>query len=349
MRTGSTLMLAGILACTGCTTVTLEEYTLRQTQTSGEARDRLVLNCLATVAADPDALPPYALCSNGVSTATDSITVGQASTWAPHKRVLENLGLTASRSPKGQWTVDPSGEYQQLEAIHAACLWALFGPQRACEAYPTGILGDPTHYLDGKPHFGVEARLARTWPGWIHYGRLKDVPLHARYKAHKGHTWVWVMPEDSESFAQFTLVLQDIATLEPTIIASPPLLVQLTEYQITQLVDLSSEAGKAKNVTISTPEPPRAVKLAYKDVIDKAIQEGLRKTGKVNLTRAQWLAYTEPWPGVRNSAGAAAVSPATGIAALPSREPTNVLVLPRAPAPVYTVPERTPPARPAPQ
>jgi hypothetical protein len=282
------LVSLGLLACTGCTTVWLEEYTVRQTKSSGAGRDQLVMNCLATVAANPDALPPYALYSSGIATVTDSVTLAQTTTWAPMKYLLQNLGLTASTAPKGQWTVDPAGEYQQLEAIHAACLWALFGPEHSAQAYPTGILADPGDFPDGKIHLAVEERLARTRPGWVHRGRLIDVPACARYKAHKGATWVWVMPEDAESLAQFTLVLQDIATLDPTLIARPPLLVQLTTYDITQLPDLSSEAGKKKNVMITTPELPRAVKKEYRELIEDRIRAGM-KSGKVNITRAEWL------------------------------------------------------------
>ena len=169
------LFVMGMVACTGCTTLSLERYTRHQVKTGGEGRDELVLNALAAVAADPDALPSYALYTSGITVVTDSVTLNEASTWLTHKLPSTNLGLTGSHSPKAQWTADPCGEYQQLQAVHAACLWALFGPERAEQAYP-GVLGDPTAYLDGKPHFGVEKRLANTRPGWIHYGQLKDVP-----------------------------------------------------------------------------------------------------------------------------------------------------------------------------
>ena len=69
------LIAAGLLSCTGCTTVWLEEYTIRQTESSGGGRDRLVMNSLAAVAADPNTLPPYALYSNGIATVTDSATI----------------------------------------------------------------------------------------------------------------------------------------------------------------------------------------------------------------------------------------------------------------------------------
>jgi hypothetical protein len=147
----------------------------------------------------------------------------------------------------------------------------------------------------------------------------------ARYKWHRGETWVWVMPEDAEAFAQFTLVLQDIATLDPTVITPPPLLVQLTTFELTKIPDPSD---KTKFVTIATNEI-RAIKLEYRAEIEKAIQDGMA-TGDINLSREQWLAYTEPWYGVRSSNTISAAAPSLsgraqpallnpGISAIPGR------------------------------
>lgn len=344
------LAAATVPPCTGCASFVLKEYTLQQAKSAGEGRDSLVLRALATVAANPDALPSFALYSSGITTITDSATLNFTDTWAPFKYLLYNLGFTVSASPKGQWTVDPTVEYQQLQAMHAACLWALFGPECAARAYPTGILGDPQQYLDGKPHFGVEKRLSTLRPGWVQIGRLQDVPHCARFKAHKGKTWVWVMPQDSESFAQFTLVLQDIATLDAAIIASPPILVQLTTVQTTSLPDPTAGPGGNKNVAIKSLEI-RAVKKEYKELIEKAIQAGISaeegKTGKVNLTWAEWMAYTEPWAGVRGQSGSTPTTPSPASTSMSVAAPTGVLLttpnpaapsLPPTPSPIGPLP-----------
>ena len=60
-------------------------------------------------------------------------------------------------------------------------------------------------------HFDVADRLANLPHGWLCMGRLKDVPLCARYKAHSGDAWVWVMPDGMKGFSEFTLIVQDIA------------------------------------------------------------------------------------------------------------------------------------------
>jgi hypothetical protein len=312
-------VLLALATCHGCTTVSLTEYTINQNRTAGECRDRAVLDCLASVAANPDSLPSYAVYSNGVTTLQDTVNPGYTATWAPAKATANALAITASRSPKGLWTVDPAADYERLEAFHAACLWVLFGPERAWAQHPE-ILGDAQEYLNQKPHFGVASRLAKLPPGWLRVGNLTDVPVNAYYKSHCGKTWVWVMPDAAESFAQFVLVFQDIATLDLNNVYSPPLVIQMTTYGVSNLPDASDPK---KAVTISTTEP-RAVKLAYRDYINKAIQASLDTGKPVALTRTQWLEYTEPWTGLRM---APVLSPA---ASMPSRTPAGIQLSPSA-------------------
>jgi hypothetical protein len=295
------------VVCCGCTTDSLKHYTLTQNRTGGEARDRSVLDCLAAVAANRDILPSFSIYSAGVATVTDSLTLGDTVWWTPATPILEVLALTGSRSPKGQWTVDPAVEYERLEAMQAACWWVLEGPEIGVPAY-SQILGDPAKLLDNKPHFGVDWRFERIRPGWLCIGSRREVPACARYTGHYCDTWVWVMPDQTDSFAEFTLVLQDIATLDPTIITPPPILVQLTRNKITKLPD---PADKTKKETIATTEI-RAVKMDYRDTIDKAIREGL-KTGKgVDLSQRQWIDYTDPWFGQRTGNTVAAAPSLTG-------------------------------------
>lgn len=306
MKIALGLALFLLAACAGCTSVAVQEYTLSQNRTSGAIRDDLTLTCLAAVAANPDALPSFALVSSGLPSVTDSVNLSHTATWTHGGYTSEAFGAMASTTPKGQWNVDPVAEYERLEAVHAACLWALFGPERANTIY-AGILGDPRVYLDQKPHFNVEHRLARLRPGWVGVGTHHDVPACARYKGHKGDTWVWVMPDDAAAFADFALSLLDIATLDVTAIYTNPILVTLTVYRLTKIPDLSDPTKKV--VTIATSET-RAVKPEYRGVIEDAIRAGFEQK-QVPLSRAQWLAYTEPWFGTRT---APAASPAMTMA-----------------------------------
>ncbi len=315
------LALVALAACSGCTTVSLNEYTISQNRTAGECRDKAVLDCLAAVAANPDTLPSYAVYSNGVTSVQDTLNPGYTALWNPGKATAHTLGMTASRSPRGLWTLAPMADSERLQAYRAACIWVLFGPERALAQNPE-ILLDSQQLLNQKPHFGVASRLAKLPPGWVRRGDRKDVPPDACYKSHCGKTWVWVMPGAAEAFAQFVLVFQDIATLDINIIYSPPLIVQMTTNSVTKLPD-PSDATKA--VTISTTEP-RAVRLEYRDQINKMIQASIDTGNPVALSRAQWLEYTEPYAGLRT---APVLSPAPS---MPGRSPTGLQILPQAPS-----------------
>lgn len=300
------IVLLGV-ACTGCTTVALNVYTREQIRSSGECRDDAVLNSLAAVAADSDLLPSYGVYSAGVTTFTDSGSISQTVTWAPLAFTLETLNLSGYRQPKPQWTFDPTVDYERLQAMHAACLWAVCGEARSKAQYPA-ILGRQEDFLDQKPHFAVEYRLQQIQPGWLHVGCAKDVPSCVRYKAHKDDTWVWVMPADHEAFAQFTLTLQDIATQDVPAFYSPPIVMLLTTSYVTKVLDPND---KTKATTINTTEY-RTLKPQYKLEIEKLLQSSLTTGNAIKLTRAQWLEVTELYTGVRTSSTG---TPATSLPA----------------------------------
>jgi hypothetical protein len=290
-------LLLGTL-CTGCTTLALENSTLAQIQTIGDLRDREVLHCLAQVAADPDALPSFAVSSDGTTRITDQVSFGAITTWsrAVNGFSMQSLSANPSRSPLGTWTVDTVGDFERLEALRCACLWALRGgPQ--CRA-DCEILEDPRQHPNGRPHFGVADRLARLPVGWIGAGGLKDVPCNARHKAHCGSTWVWVLPEHAEAFAQFELAVLDIALLDYATIYFPRLLVTLVRDDATKVPDVT-DATKKQAVSV---QEVRAVKPEYLDAIESALRKGMRDpAGRVQLTYAQWMEYTEPYHNPRTT------------------------------------------------
>lgn len=233
------VVLALALAPSGCTAMSLERHTVNQSQTVTDYRYHAALHALAMVAADPHTLPSYSLVANGVAAVTDTGMLSTTTTWSGQPEVFASqmLGLTGSRSPNLQWTVSTVAEYSQLEAMRCACRWVLEGPE-GLGPDCLHLLADPETDLSPGPHFGVTQRLTRLPQGWLHVGRLGDVPARACYKDHCGDTWVWVTPEGMEGLAAFTLVLQDISTLnvvDPTAPAtvSPPTLVTLWVVQAT--------------------------------------------------------------------------------------------------------------------
>jgi hypothetical protein len=56
---------------------------------------------------------------------------------------------------------------------------------------------------------------ALTVPGWYGVGCKKDVPKEACFVGHCGNTFVWVLPDNTEHLANFTLAILDIVTATP--------------------------------------------------------------------------------------------------------------------------------------
>ena len=176
--------------------------------------------------------------------------------------------------------VDPSAEYTQLEALRSACQWVLYGPERANGDYP-GILDSPINNPYPGHHFGVADRLRQLPCGWLHVGRLIEVPLAACYKAHHGDTWVWVDSEGMKGLAEFTLVLLDIATLDLNdgdASQAPPVLVTLIRQPSTfyMLPEANWESLKTKlNSKLNDFEDPNK-KLILDDQNKKLILDDLK-------------------------------------------------------------------------
>ena len=218
--------------------------------------------------------------TTGTTTVTDSVTLGDAITATTLKPTIDAISANAIRQPKGQWTVDPAADYERLSAIHAACLWMLFGPEVSYKAYP-GILGSQVDYLDTMPHFDVARRLSRIPPGWFKIGKSCDVPKCARYTGHAGKTWVWVMPPDSESFAEFSLALLDIDSLDLALsVYSNPILVVPTTTVTTKI----PTPGVAGNAAAISSTEWRVVKKEYKTTIENEIQKANANKKPVDLT-----------------------------------------------------------------
>jgi hypothetical protein len=297
MRAAHVLALAiAAISAGGCTTTSLSHYTINQIETASDVRTRETLNCLAAVAANADTLPSFALLSDGAVHVQDQDTFSPTTTWSRliNSFATQSLEFTASRSPYGQWTVAPVVDQAPLEAMRCSCQWVLYGPEVACRNCP-GLLDSAENDHTQSPHFGVADRLRRLPPAWLHVGKLKDIPACALYTGHCGDTWTWVTADGTEGLNDFMLVLLSIATLH-TASYSSPLLVNLTKEVVTPLPDPTDSSKHVATVTILN----RAVKQEYIEIVNNEIKKALSsRGGVVDLTWAQWMAYTEPWLGAR--------------------------------------------------
>jgi hypothetical protein len=225
-------LAAAATASTGCTTLSLERQTLAQTGTVVDMRYREDLDNLAMIAKDPMALPSYASIYAGTTQVTDNASLSSTTVWLAkgvmgsltHGFNSEAANPQVSRAVLMNWSLDPIVVPEKLEAIRCACRWVIYGPEHACDACAE-LLASPEEAASPGRHFGVADDLAKLPSGWLHLGKLEDVPLNACYKAHSGATWVWVTHEGIKGLADFSLIVQNIARVDsnsPSLFASPP-------------------------------------------------------------------------------------------------------------------------------
>jgi hypothetical protein len=168
------------------------------------------------------------------------------------------------------------------------------------------ILADPE--LDRSPgaHFGVARRLAALPEGWLHVGRFSDIPSGACYREHCGDTWVWVTPEGTSGLAGFTLVLQDIATLNvaPTDNSlpanmTPPVIVTLWVFQnvlkpIAPIVYIEIKEGAGGAVEFRNADPDESGPIVI--IVGQSVIWQNKTTRKLTVSNKKGLFATEPIP-----------------------------------------------------
>ena len=159
MRTHFLILLSVAIASAGCTTLALERHTINQSCSAADYRYRATLHCLATVAANPDTLPSYAMLSSGLTSITNTGVFNSLSAFKGSAVVFQSsgFGLTGTHAPMQQWTVSPVADYTQLEAMR--CRLQL-GPR-------TGWLGLRTFWPMRKP-------IRRLGPILVSIGALPD-------------------------------------------------------------------------------------------------------------------------------------------------------------------------------
>ena len=199
----SAILLCVALASSGCTHLQLGRSTVRQASTITDLQYRQVLNGLAAIHANPDVLPGFAVVGTGGTSITDQAGINSELEWDVAHFSRKMLGLDASREVQEQWALAPVVNPDKLRAIRCVYQIAIFGYATDPEADQllTSFLGDD--YMQ--------------WihSGWLRCGRRCDVPKKACYSANCGDCYIWVIPAAVESLSRLTIVVLDIATIDP--------------------------------------------------------------------------------------------------------------------------------------
>ena len=188
---------------TSCTHFQLSRSTLRQASTITDLQYQQVLSNLASFHASPEMLPHIAVVGTGGTSVNDEGSINVELEWDPTQLVRRLLGIGATRGIEEQWTLAPVVNPDKLRAIRCAFQLVAVGKSsdRECDALLQAFLGD--QYMEWIQR------------GWYCVGSRHEVPHNACYVAHCGHKYVWVMPEGVEGLSRLTLVVLNIATLEP--------------------------------------------------------------------------------------------------------------------------------------
>jgi len=195
--------LALAVSCAGCTHLQLSRSTLRQAGTITDLEYKQVMSNLASYHCNPDVLPHFAVVGTGGTSITDLGGVNVELEWDATSLIRELLGLQATREVQEQWTLAPVVNPDKLRAIKSIFQLVAMGHTTDPEADTllTSFLG--------------EGYMQWIHQGWYCVGRREHVPTNACYVGHAGGTYVWVTPDGLEGLSRLTLVILNVATLDP--------------------------------------------------------------------------------------------------------------------------------------
>jgi hypothetical protein len=220
-----------------------------------------VMDNLALIASNGGVLPGFAVSSGGTANVTNTVSADAmtAINQSVNGFSQEVFNTSGTHNPELQWTVAPVVAEPNLEALHYACLWAVYG--RPAEGSPAmELLRAPTaddvyacnnHIRPPGFHFNAAAQLDAIPPCWLHTGPRGNVPRHVCYKAHCGKKYVWVTAEGLEGLSAFTLVVLDLATTDPKSLVLPTPMVK---------VDIQLGTVTTTPVTPATVPPTKITK-----------------------------------------------------------------------------------------
>jgi hypothetical protein len=225
LTAAAVLVLCGAF---GCTSTTLQHYTLNQAMMVSDLRYRQILQDLAVIANNAGNLPSFALTANGTANMTHTISIDTATLWAQAVNGFSQETLTGfgQLNPELQWTLDPVVSEPQLQAIKYACLWAIIGPPPPGSPEMELLRSLTIQDVAGCPeckgtrsypgyHFGVAKQLSELSNDWLHVTKKKNIGNDAIYHATCGDTAVWVTEDGMDELSEFLLVILDIASIDP--------------------------------------------------------------------------------------------------------------------------------------
>lgn len=235
------LAAATTAAAAGCTHLQLHRSAVRQARSITDLQYQQVLDNLAQFHCNPETLPHFSVVGTGGTSVNDQGTASTELEWSPYAIVREQLGLEVTREIEEQWTLAPVVNPDKLRAIR--CLFQLVAAgetsDREADSLLRSFLGDD-----------YSEWIRR---GWYGVGGRRDVPKEACYVGQCGACRVWVTPDQLDALTRLTIVVLNIATLDP---APPPAQPTKTVYRYAYTPEGQLESMEV--LTRPDPDAPKA-------------------------------------------------------------------------------------------
>jgi hypothetical protein len=252
-----------VLCCCGCVHHQLRFSTLHQARTINDLQYEQVLDNLALISKNPDALPYFAVPGSGTTNVQQSVNGGAAFNYTRVMFSGWSFNFGGNRSNSGNWSFSPVNDPDKLKLMRCVYQFALgvrsSDPCTDCVALLRAFFGD-------------DFALCHVPAGWLHAGCEADVPGDACYVGHAGDRYAWVTAEGVAGLSQVTLAILDIATAASVVPPTPAVpTLEETRYYLgeqellrTERRILPDRAARA----FAGPQPPAPTPRARLDFFD---------------------------------------------------------------------------------
>lgn len=193
-----TFVLAFALPATGCVTHALETSTIAATRTLMKVENQEVLDNIAQFAANPGALPHFAVVSGGAFQMNDTLGATPTLGWSPFGLTSVMLGLNGQRNTANQWSLQPIYDPDKLKKMR--CLYRyVVNPSNpafclSCNEYFAAIMTPPKVPATLTTATAAASDTCGIPTGFFRCGRECDVSPCACYVSHCADLWVGGAP-----------------------------------------------------------------------------------------------------------------------------------------------------------
>ncbi|MFM9962731.1 MAG: hypothetical protein ACKV2Q_16090 [Planctomycetaceae bacterium] len=226
VRSGASFAIRSFVALTllmtpwlsGCATQrALRQHTVSANITVADIYYQQVLNNIACFAANPAAMPSFAVVTAGTVNVEDQQGASFNPTYSPTLTrfsqgggalpILSLLfGVSATRSVSENWSTAPVTDSDNIRRLRCAFQVIVGAGNAQCDQCQDRLKG----FFVG----ATESYECMLPMGWYCVGGKNDVPKDACHVGRYGDTYAWVMPDGVDGLTRFTITVLDIATGE---------------------------------------------------------------------------------------------------------------------------------------